>query len=318
MKNNKFLLILAAFTMLFVGCGDENGPEGTDGKATQSDLVGKWGFGEKYDYEFKADGTYAEVQYDGELIHGKWSLTDNKLTLTPNGGVASDIGIILTGGKAWLVFVDEGENGGEKYRYVQNFRKIGATVDSGKLTDGRWDAPRWGARPSEYTEDTDYTFCMIVTGKTIDLYVLAWGMHIQGTFTLSDGRLTIETDKDHIWKAIYIDEHSIGWNAWGPPGDPDEYPNWDYTKPVMNPETFAVQAPYTWQTMTELYAKGKKPNPTDPEYIANPFAMKFIIYEFVDNEYNTAMELCGLDMCIMANGKEGFGGLGPNPYFYKR
>lgn len=319
------LVSLAAFALLAVSCVEKDGPSGSDGNFSKSDLVGKWGFDNTTTFELKSDGTYVDSRPLGEEVteQGKWSFADGKLVCTPKEGEAWDAKVVLTGGKAWMVFVYEYEEGGKAGRSFENFRKIGAKVESGTLTDGRWEATNSGIRPAEFTKSTDYIFCMLIKGQQVDLYVPMWGDHIQGTFTLSDGKMHIETDNDHIWKACYHEgndeEGYIGWQAWGPPGDEADYPNWDNSYGSMNAETFALQSPYTWRTITQILAMGEKPRPGDPTYENNKYMFKYMVYEYGDNERENAMDLCDFDLCIASNGKEGYGGaVGRAGWFYKR
>ncbi len=323
MSKRFFTALIAVTALLVAACGkdDKPGSNSSDGPATKTDLVGSWGWNETAEYEFKADGTYTQNQW-GESVSGNWELNDGKLSLTPKGGEAWSVNTILTGGKAWLVFVHENEG----HKSYENFRKLGATVDSGTLTDGRWDATHAGVAPPAYTKDVSYTVCMVVKGKTIDLYVPMWGYHIQGTFTLSDGRMHIETDDDHIWFGAYMerdgDYGSIGWNAWDAPSDDEELKKqwgWDDSYGSMDPETFELQYPYRYYSVNELKGMGKKPDPNDDEYKAYPFYFKFMIYEWAENVHDNASDLLDFDLCVASNGKEAYGGaVGLCPWFYKR
>ena len=322
MLKKLFVPLFVATALFFVGCNKDDDPTtDNDGKVTQADLVGSWGWDNKPSFVFNADGTYTETRWES-TASGKWSLNESKLTLTPTGAAAWDVDIVLTGGKAWLVFVYEDGEGENKYRSYENFRKIGATVNSGTLSDGRWDAPRDGFHPETYSKSTSYTFCMIISGKTVDLYVPMWGYHIQGTFTLSDGRMHIDTDDDHIWWGAYktgdSESGSIGWQAAGPP-DEDFEATWDYSYGSMDAETFKLQSPYTWYSVNDILKMGKKPDPNDEEYKLEPYLFKFMLYEVGENLRDNAMDLCDFDLCVAANGKEAYGGaVGLSPWLYKR
>ena len=319
-----FLSLLSAAAVLAVSVAavscdpeEDNTDTTTDEAVVQADLVGTWRM-EENSFEFKADGKYTATQW-GEAVSGQWTLDGDKLTCTPTGGQAWDAKVVLTGGKAWLALVYEEGEGDNLYRSFENFKKEGATVQSAALTDGRWDAPRNGCRPKEYTKATSYTFCMVVKNGKVDLYVPAWGFHIQGSFTITNGRMHIETDDDHIWQGLYIDpDGSFGWNAWGSPlGEND--PNWDNSYPAMNAETFALQSPYRWYSISDELKMGKKPSQTDPEYQADPFAFQFRIYEWAENERDNASGLLDFDICVTADGKEAYGGaVGLSPWLYKR
>lgn len=46
---------------------------------------------------------------------------------------------------------------------------------------GRWDAPRYADEPD------DIAFVAIFTDENLDLYVIPWGQHMVGTYSLTDG-----------------------------------------------------------------------------------------------------------------------------------
>ena len=315
MLKRLFIATLAALVIV-AGC-DKPETETQDGPAAKSDLVGSWESHGETVFVFNADGTYTETQWGGN-VSGKWDFNDGKLTCTPTGGEAWEVGIKLIGGKAWLVFVYEGEG----YRSIENYRKVGATVKSGKLTDGRWDSTHSGVKPKEFTPATDYVFNMIIKGDKVDLYVPMWGYHIQGTFTLENGRMKIETDDDHIWAGKYYEitddlNWYIGWNAWGSPIDDD--PNWDESYGAMNAETFELQSPYSYYTVTQLLSMGENPKEHPTEYAADPSQFKFIVYELGEQLREEARDLCDFDLCVTADGKEAYGGaVGRSAWMYRR
>lgn len=261
----------------------------------------------------KEDGTFIFTPNQGAPEEsGTWTYDGSTMTTKYDGEAESSVSqVVLTGGKAWLVLVmdDEYEIDGKTYknRAFEIYRKVGATVESGTLGNGRWDATHNGLKPEAYTDEVDYNMCLKVEGSEVDLYVPVWGVHIQGTFTLSDGRMTISTDEDHIWKALVINvtdqyNYDFGWNAGN-----------------MNPETFELLNGYSWYSITELKAMGKKPNPSDPEYIEYPYKFKFAIYERAENELDIAKDLCTFSLCVAESGTEAYGNaVGMSKCFYKR
>ena len=313
MSKNHLFAAIACAALLFAGCGKTNPSDPDQGtnpvveeKITSADFAGSWGQGEDTDMlVLKEDGSFAQKGWD-ETISGKWSFNekDNTITFTPDGSDAWTKGVLLIGGKAWLVLVEEYDG----FRSVESYRKAGAKVDSGTLTYGRWDAPHTGIKPAEYTAETDYRICMVVSGKNIDLYVPIWGYHIQGTFTLNDGKMHIEADDNHIWAAKEIsvgdsDNWYFGWNAWG--DGPDDGPS-------MNRETFELNG-YTWYTVNELKKMGHEPHgDTDHSFEA-------AIWAAGQQVHDEAMELCNFELCVSPDGKEAFGSaVGLTPWFYKR
>ncbi len=287
------------------------------------DLYGAWQMGATA-LTLNEGGTFSYIAYaDADEQKGTWTYDGENLTRTYEGSTDKEIAkVVLAGEKTWLSLVREDGEGEYRSRFYENYRKKGATVLSGTLGDGRWDAPRNGIRPAENTISTSYTFCMVVEGSTVDLYVPAWGYHIQGTFTLNDGKMHIETDDDHIWQGLYIDRNgeygSIGWSAGNPPSDEFES-TWDYSYDSMNAETFELQYPYKYMSVSEVLAQGKKPEQYDPEYQVHPYYLKFLIYEWGENMREIAYDLRDFDLCVTPDGTEAFGGaIGLSPWLYKR
>lgn len=301
MKKLLYILVAGA-AILAVGCdktGDDTGNT-ADGKVTSKDFVGSWAQGGETVYVFKEDGSYTESRW-GDNTSGKWSFseTGSTITLTPTGKEAQTVKVLMIGGKAWLVIVDESENDQFSYRSTESFRKVGAKVESGPLGDGRWDAPHSGVKPAEYTADTDYRLCFLISGKTIDVYVPMWGYHIQGSFTFNDGKLHIETDDDHIWagkEISYTDSYnwSFGWNASGD-GPDDGF--------SMNPETFELRG-YTWYTVNALKGMGHQPQGD------SDFSFEAAIWNEGQQLHEEAMDLCDFEICVTPDGKEAYGNAG--------
>ena len=317
MSKRFFFAVLVA-AIIAAGC-DKPENNTNDGPATAADLVGSWEANGEVAYVFNANGTYEETTWR-DTVSGTWSLDGSKLTFTPSVGEASEKDFVLIGGKAWLVFVYAEE--GAQRRSFESYRKVGATVQSGTLTDGRWDATHSGVKPKEFTPATDYTFNMVVKGNNIDLYVPMWGYHIQGTFTLENGRMHIVTDDDHIWAGKYYEitgDHSwwIGWSAWGSPLEDD--PNWDESYGAMNAETFELQSPYRYYSVTNLLELGTDPKSEPTEYSNDPYQFKYIVYDLGVQVRQEAQDLCDFDLCVAPNGTEAYGGaVGLSPWIYKR
>lgn len=323
--SKSFLLAFAAgVALLMAGCtkpgndnGNGNGNGGGNGnnngneaaKITAADFVGSWGQGTETDIlVLKEGGTYTEKGWD-ETVSGKWSFNESAgtITMTPNGGEALTRKVLLIGGKAWLVFIEEMDNEGFKSRVTDSYRKAGATVKSAPLGDGRWDAPHNGVKPAKYDEEADYRICLVVAGNKIDLYVPMWGYHIQGTFTLDNGRIKITTDDDHIWAGKTISKQDsyhyyFGWNVW----------NDDLNCLSMNPETFELRG-YTWYSVNDLKRMGHAPSD------ANDISFEAAIWGAAEQLHEEAMELCDFELCVTDDGKEAYGGaIGLTPWFYKR
>ena len=88
---------------------------------------------------------------------------------------------------------------------------LGACTKDGGNLDGRWIGLR-----AEDTPD-DIAFTLDFSGNKLDLYVIAWGEHYSGTFTLSDGVVDFNISK--VYKAyanVEFDEKGVAtsysWN----------------------------------------------------------------------------------------------------------
>lgn len=293
MSKNFLFAAIACAALLASGCDKTDNP--TSDKVSTADFVGTWNAGES-NIVFSENGNYTEKQWQ-ETYSGKWSFneTDNTITFTPSSGDVRTVKVLLIGGKAWLVFIEE-FNG---MKSCESYRKAGAKVESAPLGDGRWDATHDGVKPVEYTADADYRLCFLISGKNIDLYVPMWGYHIQGTFTFNDGKLHIATDDNHIWagKEINVVDSSnwhFGWQAWG--DGPDDGPS-------MNPETFELNG-YTWYTVNDLKKMGHKPeSETDLSFEA-------AIWNAAQQLHDEAMDLCDIEICVTPDGKEAYGNAG--------
>lgn len=328
MSKNYLFALAAGIAILAAGCNKtdaptpENGKEdstdtdgkdkpGKEDKITSADFVGSWDQGELTGvFVLNADGGYTESRW-GESTSGKWAYNEGNstITFTPDGSEAWTTNVILIGGKAWMVFIDESDPSEEyQFRSTESFRKAGATVQSGTLGDGRWDAPHGGIKPAEYNEDADYSLCLVVAGNKVDLYVPMWGYHIEGTFTLEDGHMKITTDDDHIWagKSITVvssTDWSFGWNAWSEVDDCHS----------MNPETFELRG-YTWYTVNQLKAMGHASQDD-----SDSWTFEVQIWEAAVQLHEQAMDLCNFDLCVAPDGKEAYGSsVGLAHWFYKR
>lgn len=290
-----------------------------DDKITSADLVGSWGSGEQTMLVFKEDGSYTDSRW-GSTVSGTWSFneTDSILSYTPKDEETMTENVSMIGGKTWLIFSAEITEGESKSKSFESYRKIGAKVESGPLSDGRWDAPFKGVKPTEYAPDTDYRLCMIISGSTVDLYVPMWGKHVQGTFTFDNGRMHITTDDDHIWGGYLILATSYGWNAWGSPGEEWD-DTWDDSYGAMNAETFELQSPYQWYSVNDILSRGKDPEKYKAEYNNDPFNIKWMLWGEGQSMRKECLNLCDFDLCVTDDGKEALGdAVGLGLWLYKR
>ena len=236
-----FFAAFAVFALSFAACDKEGGNDTPSGQeSSQSDFVGKWVDNYDDEYEFKADGTVIWTSGENTENH-KWSFADGvlKFDLEEEGKMEAVV-FKFAAGKNVLGIGTEDDYNGLKSCFYSVLRKKGVTVKTANPSDGRWDAPHSGIKPEVLnSEENDYTACIIVKGNTWDLYLPMWGFHVNANYAINDGIVTFSNTKS--WQGIYRHEGSYGWQASGPPYDIED---WDYTKPNMNPETFAIRSPW--------------------------------------------------------------------------
>ena len=112
--------------------------------------------------------------------------------------------------------------------------------------DGRWNI---------YKTDTDYSFSFIFKGNKLDVYVIAWGVHVEGTYTYADDEVNYNITKaQKAWADVSFDEDgkmvSYSWFA----GDMDQ-------------ETFKLKPGYDWYPLSE-------DDPQHPGFMLEKFKFK--------------------------------------------
>jgi len=86
------------------------------------------------------------------------------------------------------------------------YRKGATTIKSGKLKNGRYDAPHDGIKR---IGNNDKTFTFLIKGNEMELYVFAWGTHLKGTYTIENGVLKYKVTQG--WHGVDI--VNGGWSA---------------------------------------------------------------------------------------------------------
>jgi hypothetical protein len=77
--------------------------------------------------------------------------------------------------------------------------------------EGRWEAPRHADNPN------DIAFVAIFAGENLDLYVISWGQHMRGTYTLTNGTVNFNITEGYLASSVpvtYDDEGIITNYAW--------------------------------------------------------------------------------------------------------
>ena len=218
----RILFFLAAVSLVaFTSC-DETTDENNENAANAGSVYGTWvssltdehstlvinenGTGSLYREEFT-------FTYDGKLdsIHirnvyqGIEEITSYKVSF---------LGDIMT----WS-FTEE--NG---YTYYEVWYKEGGNY-SRKVTDARYDL---------FTDASagDTMAVYIFKGNKVDLYIIAWGEHLSGTFTHENGVLTLNITEG---KCLSAEPDHRSWFA-----------------PGLDPETLEPYAGYEWYDMMSL------------------------------------------------------------------
>lgn len=98
---------------------------------------------------------------------------------------------------------------------------------------GRWEAPRFADEPE------DIALVAIFGEQDLDLYVIAWGEHMKGTYTWSDNvvRFNITEGYNAYTDVVYDEDGNIVGHSWNAG-------NLDAT-------TLTLSSGYSWYPMTE-------------------------------------------------------------------
>lgn len=112
-----------------------------------------------------------------------------------------------------------------------------ATATSNSSTEtslkGRWDAPRYQETPE------DIAFVAIFGEQELDLYVIAWGQHLKGTYTWANN--TVKYNITEASKA-YTD---VTYDGEGNMTD------WSWSAGNLDATTLTLSSGYEWYPMTE-------------------------------------------------------------------
>ena len=98
---------------------------------------------------------------------------------------------------------------------------------------GRWEAPRFSETPE------DIAFVAIFGEHDLDLYVIAWGQHLKGTYTWSNN--VVEYNITEAYNAFTDVTFDSDGNMTG----------WSWEAGNLDAATLALSAGYDWYPMTE-------------------------------------------------------------------
>lgn len=97
---------------------------------------------------------------------------------------------------------------------------------------GRWEAPRFSDAPD------DIAFVAIFGEKDLDLYIIAWGQHLKGTYTWSDDVVKYNiTGADQAYTDVTYDD-SGNMNSW----------SWEAGN--LDAATLTLSSGYDWYPMS--------------------------------------------------------------------
>ena len=112
--------------------------------------------------------------------------------------------------------------------------------------DGRWD----GVMDESEVGKGMQRLTFIFNGNNVDVYIVAWGDHIKGTYTYENNILNVNVTE--AWDALIKTESYSGWNM---------------ADGALDPETFELkytdELPYRWYAMEEDEKK------KDIEFLSN-------------------------------------------------
>ena len=195
------------------GGGDDGGNDGGDGIPDDNSIFGTW--------------VNNLVNPDDALTlnsNGTGSMSEDKINFTYIDGILVineqlKYKVTIDGDIMTWAYIDEASG----TTFVTNvwFRSNG-TFDK-KVSDGRWNG---------YVDedDSDCGTVFIFNGNEVDIYIIAWGEHIKGSFSHEGGIISFRlTD---------------GYNA--RMGDAD---NWSWEAGNLDPETLKLTDGYNWWQM---------------------------------------------------------------------
>ena len=181
-------LFAAAFTLTACGSDDDDSPKTPDvpssTEVTVADLVGTWTIaGSDITFNYVFTETEVTINYSGHVgFKGAYTLKDGVLSID-----GSDFKPALLKNKAVLVLkvVAKNDDGTEYEELGQLLYKQGKTItDTADDIQGNW---HWYAFGNTQEIRTGLKF----TGNKFELVIGPWGEKYVGTFTYSNGILTL-------------------------------------------------------------------------------------------------------------------------------
>lgn len=114
--------------------------------------------------------------------------------------------------------------------------------DSTVSLEGRWNAPRHSDAPD------DYALSLIFKGNKLDVYIISYGWHLEGTYTYVDNYVNYNITKGYnVFAGVKFDDE----------GNMISY-HWEAGN--MDQETFALTPGYEWYEMDGVNLEDSKEN----------------------------------------------------------
>jgi hypothetical protein len=102
--------------------------------------------------------------------------------------------------------------------------------------NGRWDGVPEGVEVGIGKQ----RITLIFDGNKVDVYIVAWGDHLKGTYTYENDKLNFSFNNNDAFDALIIN---------------DSYRGWNMSDGALDPETFELtytdELPYRWYKMDE-------------------------------------------------------------------
>ena len=106
--------------------------------------------------------------------------------------------------------------------------------DNSSSLEGRWNVWRGADNPQ------DYTFSLIFKGNKLDVYIIAWGVHVEGTYTYANDEVTYNITKaQKAWTDVTFDEKT------------GEMITYSWMAGDMDKDTFELVPGYDWYPLPE-------------------------------------------------------------------
>lgn len=125
------------------------------------------------------------------------------------------------------------------------------TKEDSQSLEGRWNVWRGADNPQ------DYTFSLIFKGNKLDVYIIAWGVHVEGTYTYANDEVTYNITKaQHALSGVTFNEKG-------------EMESWSWMAGDMDKDTFELAPGYDWYPLP-------KDNPSYPGDMLSKFKFKLL------------------------------------------